>query len=347
LNSNSPDNFQGKRISLVGGAGFIGHHLALSLAKKGAEVQVVDSLQVNNLLALQSQYEDPAGRELYTRMIEERLALMRSLGVTLLVEDARDYARMNLVLNDFQPDTVVLLAAVAHAGRSNKDPYHTFDHSFRTLENVLDITRSRPETHFVYLSSSMVYGNFESSSVTEEAACNPIGIYGALKLGGEKLVIAYNQVFGVPYTILRPSALYGPRCISRRVIQVFIESALAGRPIVVDGDGSSSIDFTHIDDLVNGLQLALLRPEARNQIFNMTHGAAAPVSEVVTLLQGLIPNVIVQYQERDALTPERGTLDISKARDLLDYYPKTSVREGVPSYVDWYKSFSVENSNNR
>ena len=121
------------------------------------------------------------------------------------------------------------LAAVAHANRSNKDPFSTFDHSMRTLENALDWARGVELEHFIFFSSSMVYGNFRPPTVTEDHPLDPIGIYGALKLGGEKLVIAYNQVFGLPYTIIRPSALYGPRCVSRRVGQAFIESALVGR----------------------------------------------------------------------------------------------------------------------
>jgi len=81
----------------------------------------------------------------------------------------------------------------------------------------------------------MVYGNFLVDKVDEEQPLNPIGIYGALKVGGEKLVIAYQQVFGLPYTIVRPSALYGPRCVSGRVGQAFIESALRNEPLRVDG----------------------------------------------------------------------------------------------------------------
>ena len=90
--------------------------------------------------------------------------------------------------------------------RSNKDPYTTFDNSLRTLENALDASRNRIKK-FIYLSSSMVYGNFKTKEVDEETNCNPIGIYGALKFSGEKIVIAYNQVFDLPYTIIRPSAL--------------------------------------------------------------------------------------------------------------------------------------------
>ena len=79
----------------------------------------------------------------------------------------------------------------------------------------------------------MIYGNFEGNTVDENTICNPIGIYGALKFAGEKLVIGYNQVFDLPYTIVRPSALYGPRCISRRVIQIFIENAFQKKDIFI------------------------------------------------------------------------------------------------------------------
>ena len=232
---------QGKKVVLIGGAGFIGHHLALELKRQGAEVFAIDGLQVNNLLSLHCESCTNAERDLYLAILNERIELLRNAGIPLFVEDARDYLRLSLLLTKLQPHVVVLLAAVAHASRSNKDPFHTFDHSFRTLENALDASRGLVK-HFVYFSSSMVYGNFETDSVNEESPCNPLGIYGALKYGGEKLVIAYQQVFKMPYTIIRPSALYGERCISRRVGQVFIENALRGQDLVLKGDGKEKLD---------------------------------------------------------------------------------------------------------
>jgi nucleoside-diphosphate-sugar epimerase len=249
-----PDPLAGRRITLIGGAGFIGHNLALELKRRGADVSIVDGLQVNNLLSLHGEQQAPAERDLHLRIINQRLDMMRAAGIPLYVEDARDYQRLSLVLGRLQPQVIVLLAAVAHASRSNKDPFHTFDHSFRTLENGLDIARAESGSveQFIYFSSSMVYGNFDGIAVTEDAPCNPIGIYGALKFGGEKLVIAYNQVFQLPFTIIRPSALYGERCVSQRVGQVFIENAIQGRDIVIKGDGTESLDFTYIGDLVDG-----------------------------------------------------------------------------------------------
>ena len=328
-------DLSGRRIALIGGAGFIGHNLALTLKRRGAAVDVVDSLQVNNLLSFQS---EPAGlqRTLAVSILNERLDLLRAAGVPLHPQDARDYHALSRILSEIKPQVIVQLAAVSHAGRSNKDPYSTFDHSMRTLENALDFARTEAE-HFVFLSSSMVYGNFATPEVTEDHPLNPIGIYGALKLGGEKLVIAYQQVFNLSYTIVRPSALYGPRCVSRRVGQIFVEEALAGRPLKIEGDGEERLDFTYIDDLVDGLCLAIGHPGARNQIFNLTYGAARSIADLVEVLKQQFPGVTVAHVPRDRLMPFRGTLNVEKARALLGYAPAHPIDIGFAKYVDWYR----------
>lgn len=330
-----------RRIALVGGAGFIGHHLALALAEEGADVHVVDSLQVNNLLAVASGVDGYArNRDLYMQMLSQRLDLLSRAGIPLLVQDARDYHALGRLLDQIKPQVIVHLAAVAHAGRSNKDPFSTFDHSLRTLENALDYARDNVE-HFVFFSSSMVYGNFESSVVTEDAPLNPIGIYGALKVAGEKIVIAYNQVFGLEYTIVRPSALYGPRCVSGRVGQVFVENALRGEPITVRSDGGGRLDFTYVDDLVQGVCLALAHPAARNETFNLTYGQARPIADVAEIVLAHFPDVEVRYRDfsDDPFMPERGTLDVGKARRLLGYAPSHPIEVGFARYIDWYEEF--------
>jgi nucleoside-diphosphate-sugar epimerase len=325
-----------RKVVLIGGAGFIGHNLALELKSQGANVEVIDSLQVNNLLTFTTSSADSPNRDLYIHMINQRLDLMSKAQIPLYIQDARDYHALSKVLGKIKPDVIVHLAAVSHAGKSNKDPYSTFDHSLRTLENALDYSRGIID-HFIYLSSSMVYGNFLTPEVNEDSPLNSMGIYGALKVAGEKMAIAYNQVFELPYTIIRPSALYGPRCVSRRVGQIFIESAMKGQSLRVDGDGSERLDFTYIDDLVSGIIQIIRHPAARNQTFNMTYGESRSLNDLAKIIQREFPDISIENVERDKLMPFRGTLSVKKAQELIGYAPKNPVEVGFPKYIQWYK----------
>jgi nucleoside-diphosphate-sugar epimerase len=239
----------------------------------------------------------------------------------------------------------VHLAAVAHANQANKSPYSTFDHSLRTLENALDCVRARKDCHFIYFSSSMVYGNFADGFVSEESVCEPLGIYGALKFAGEKMVIAYNQVFDLPYTIVRPSALYGERCVSRRVGQVFIENALQGLDLEISGDGSDRLDFTYVNDVVNGVIAIIENHNSRNQIFNLTYGQSRSIDEMATILRDHFSDLRVKYTPRDKLMPSRGTLSMEKAKRLLGFEPQYPVEKGFPKYIEWYKELFGRRAN--
>ena len=331
-------SLENRRIALVGGAGFIGHNLALTLKARGAEVSVIDGLEVNNLLHSTTNAPFPERRTLYLKMINDRLDLLRDAGIPLHVMDARNFYALRDVIREIRPQAIVQLAAVAHAARSNKEPRGSFEHSMSTLEHALECAREGVE-HFVYFSSSMVYGNFADGYVTEQTPCEPLGIYGALKLGGEKLVIAYNQVFGFPYTIVRPSALYGERCVSRRVGQLFIESAMQGKDLVVHGDGSEALDFTYVGDLVQGLVRVLEREASHNEIFNLTYGQGRSVADLAEIVKQHFANVSVRFEPKDRLTPERGTLVIDKAKSVLGYNPEFPIEKGFVRYIEWYKRF--------
>lgn len=339
---NHIDELKGKKVAIIGGAGFIGHNLSLKLKANGAEPHVVDGLQVNNLGYYTSGYTTDPNAERYIAFINERLNLLRKNAIGLHVIDVRDYHLVSHTLNSIKPDVIVHLAAIAHANRSNKDPFSTFDHSMRTLENVLDVSKTAG-THVIYFSSSMVYGNFEGAAVTEDRPCNPMGIYGALKYGAEKLVIAYNQVFDLPYTIIRPSALYGERCVSRRVGQAFIENALMGKPLTINGDGMDGLDFTYIDDLSQGVMLSIAKKAAINQIFNITYGGARQINQMAELVLSEFPGLRIARNPRDGLMPERGTLNIDKAKQLLGYSPQFPLEKGFIQYINWYKDFAKEN----
>ncbi len=328
---------KGRRVILIGGAGFIGHNLALALAREGAEVQVVDSLQVNNLLWLHSTKADLPNQHVYLAIINQRLDLLRQAGIPLIVQDARDYLALSRLITELKPEVVVHLAAVSHAGRSNKDPYSTFDHSLRTLENALDSARGRIE-HFIFFSSSMVYGDFLTPEVEEDHVLNPMGIYGALKLGGEKIVIAYNQVFGLPYTIIRPSALYGPRCVSRRVGQIFIETAMDGGRLRVDGDGAERLDFTYIDDIIEANVAALNKGRA-GEVYNVGGGHRETLDHLFPLFEKICQRSVrirwVEEQKGDVL---HVFAKIDKARKDLAFEPRMTLEEGLRREWEWIRT---------
>jgi len=325
-----------KKIALIGGAGFIGHNLAIALKKRGHKPFIVDNLAVNNMLSFTN--NDINNRKLYWALLNQRIDLLHENNIQINVEDARNYNSMCLLLGEEKPEVIIQLAAVSHANKSNKDPHTTFDHSLRTLENVLDIAKGI-KSHVIYFSSSMVYGNFESDYVTEENQCNPLGIYGTLKYSGELILKAYHRVFDIPYTIVRPSALYGERCVSRRVGQIFIENAVQGHDVNVTGDGSDRLDFTYIEDLIEGLILTIEKKNAINETFNLTYGESRTIGEMAGIIKENFNNINIKYIPKDSLTPNRGTLNIDKAKDLLGYSPKNSLAIGYPKYISWYKNF--------
>jgi nucleoside-diphosphate-sugar epimerase len=325
-----------KTIALVGGAGFIGHNLAISLKKRGHIPIIIDSLAVNNMLSFTD--NEIKNRKLYWSILNQRMDLIHDNNIDINIEDARNYNAMSMLLGKYKPDTIIQLAAVSHANKSNKDPHTTFDHTLRTLENTLDIAKGFG-SHVIYFSSSMAYGHFNGQSVNEETPCNPLGIYGTLKYSGELIVKAYHRVFDIPYTIIRPSALYGERCVSRRVSQIFIENAVQGLDITINGDGSDKLDFTYIDDLIQGIILTIENEKACNETFNMTYGEARTIGEMAEILKDHFEGININYLPKDKLTPDRGTLNVDKARNLLGYQPENPIDVGYPKYIQWYKTF--------
>ena len=325
-----------KKILIVGGCGFIGHNLSIYLDDKGYDVVILDSLGVNNLLNFTD--GEIVNQKLYRSILNERINLLNDRGINLQIGDARDYHLYSKVYDHYSPDIVIHLAAVSHANKSNKDPHSTFDHSLRTLENTLDVCKN-DGTHVIYLSSSMVYGNFTSGLVDEETECKPIGIYGTLKYSGDLMIKAYSHVFNLHYTIVRPSALYGERCVSRRVGQIFIENLVSNKEISINGDGEDKLDFTYIEDLIDGIEKCCNNKKAINQIFNLTYGNSRPISDLIKILDKNFNDIKVLKKPREAFMPERGTLDISKAKELINFQPQNPIEIGYQKYVDWYKEF--------
>ena len=333
----------GERISLVGGAGFMGHNLALGLRQAGAEVQVVDNLMFNNLptnVSVSESSLDRFRRGLYQDFLLQRFEKMRDAGVVLKTADARSMTDLIEVFNDFQPTKIVHLVGISSALDARQVPGLCFDLQLVTLRNVLEYTRLFPNSvsQVVFLSSSTVYGDFETPTVDENVRPKPRGIYANAKYMGERLVRTYNDQYGLGVNIIRPSALYGERCISRRVSQAFIENALMGKPLLLEGGGDGRLDFTYIEDLVDGMIRAIALPSApaSTHTFNITFGNARTILELANIVKSVVPNAVFEERPRDQIRPVRGTLSIDRAREVLNFEPQWPLEKGYKRYCEWY-----------
>lgn len=314
-------------ILLIGGGGFIGHNLAVELKRSGREVIIVDPLIVNNKYVL-------TDLRLQT-IVAQREALLEYWKIPLITADARDYHLLSHIAGYYRPSAIVHLAAISHIDRANKDPFSTFDHNLRSLENSLDAAKAVRCGKFVFFSSSTVYGNFKKPVIDETEPCEPKGIYGSLKLAGELMVRAYGEVYGLPWAVIRPMAAYGSRCVSGRVTQKFIELAAEGKPLKIEGDGESRVDFTHVDDIIQGVVGTI--DCGVSGIFNITAGESRSLKELAGIVQGHFPGVGLEYGPADPQRPLRGTLSIAKARSVLGYAPKWRLEEGMADYIRWYR----------
>ena len=327
------------KIACVGGGGFIGHHLALRLKELGHDPLVVDFLGVNNLGSALERKGTHGWNDYYLRMLHERFDRLHAAGVRYENVDARGYHFLSRCLGSFKPDIIIHLAAVAHITVTKLDQHLAFEHSILTLKNDLDVAIAVGCQRFIYFSSSTIYGNFKTPVVDEETPADPDTTYGAFKLIGELLVQAWRKDKGLDYTIIRPQALYGPRCVSRRVTQVFLENALSGLPLRIDGDGSAQHDFTYIDDLVDGVVAVLDHMEAsRNETFCITAGDARSLADLARIVQALVPGRSM-FGPPDPDKPSRGTMSVAKAASLLSWTPRVSLEEGMARYSRFYEEF--------
>lgn len=331
------------RVALVGGAGFIGHNLAVRLRESNHEVMVVDNLMWNNIVSNAMTSEHGFENTLYERFFRDRFMLLRNNGVILENVDARDENGLRNCFQRFVPDHIVHLSAISSALKARSVPGLTFDLQLVTLRNALEEAR-----HFgaglTFMSSSTVYGDFEGDEVTENVRPRPKGAYANMKYMGERLVRMYSDQYSLNTTIIRPSALYGERCVSGRVSQAFIEKALNGEPLSLDNGGMGKLDFTYIEDLVTGIILAMEQSEG-TETYNITFGNARTIRTLANILSGAfeligltraMPQVEFEQTPASSYAPIRGTLAVEKARHLLGFRPKWSLEEGYSKYVNWY-----------
>ncbi len=310
------------KILVTGGLGLIGHNVVSKLQQQGHSVVIVDNRTTYGLI--------PQSEINY--LISERTKKIPSLD-WLYDYDISNAALIEQTFQVHKPDIVIHLASFPRQKVVNINPTAGSRVMSEGLLNLLESSKRHAVNKFVYISSSMVYGDFKDQ-VTEDSPCCPQGQYGILKLAGEWLVKDYARKTGMEYVIIRPSAVYGPLDVEDRVIAKFMLTAMRGQTLKVNG-AQETLDFTYVDDAADGILAAALVEHAANDTYNITKSHSVTLLTAAEMIIDLVGKGSVEIRGKDADFPSRGALDISKARKKLGYDPKVDVAQGFESYYNW------------
>ena len=251
-------------------------------------------MQINNIVKVVSDASlDDMRRRLDINFLLDRFWMLRDDGIKIENVEARKMAELTNAFNEFQPTKAVHLSAISSAVTANQMPGLAYDLQITTLRNLLELCRLKNSTckHVAFMSSSTVYGDFDGESVDETIYPRPRGVYANGKYIGERMVREAKELYGIDFTIVRPSALYGIRCVSGRVTQKFIENALMGKPLLLEGGGDGRLDFTNVADLVEGIVRALALEGGLSRTFNITYGAARTIADLAEIVKSVVPDV--------------------------------------------------------
>lgn len=313
-----------KRILVTGGLGLIGHNVVRRLQSAGHDTVTVDICTTYGIV--------PKSQIDY--LVSERRKRLDPL-TKIYAVDISDQVGMQCVFRNFRPHTVIHLASFPRQKVVNADPRAGSRTMSEGLLNLLELSAEHGVERFVYVSSSMVYGNF-ADDVREDAECTPLGQYGIMKLAGEWMVRDYARRGFYDHVIVRPSAVYGELDVEDRVISQFMLAALRGTVLKVNGE-SEHLDFTYVEDAADGIVSAAMLPVARNKIYNITRGRSRSLMEAANLVVQIAGRGIIHTQDRDRDFPSRGALNIEAARRDLGFSPKIDIEEGFQRYHDWLK----------
>jgi len=206
------------------------------------------------------------------------------------------------------------------------------------LLNLLEASDKYEVRKFIYISSSMVYGDF-TDDVTEDYDCKPQGQYGILKLAGEDLVKDYTRRTNLVHTIIRPSAVYGELDVEDRVIAKFMLTAMRDGVLNVNG-ANETLDFTYVEDAANGIVGAALSDNTENKTYNITKSHSRTLLDAANLAVKIAGKGTINVRDKDADFPSRGALNIDAARRDFGYDPKVDVEEGFERYYEWLSTSS-------
>lgn len=311
------------KILVTGGAGFIGHGIVAKLEKQGHDVCVIDNFTNYSIIP------EPELALLH----KERLARLKTQQVHRV--DIREYRDVSEIFEECRPDVVIHCAAFPRAKVVDANPTEGCAVLTSGLINLLRACEQWRVRRFVYISSSMVYGDFDLYGY-EDMKCNPKGIYGILKLAGESLTRDHCDRAGIDHVILRPSAVYGPLDVEDRVISKFLTAAMQNREIVVHGK-DELLDFTYVDDCVRGIVRATNSFNSSGRTYNLTRGRSRTLLEAAEIAISIAGGGRIKLADANPSFPSRGTLSNIRAGQDFGYHGRVDIEQGFQLYYDWLR----------
>jgi nucleoside-diphosphate-sugar epimerase len=317
------------RILITGGLGLIGHNVVKRL-KDNHEILIVDTLTNYGIIP-----EDQM-----TYLFDQRLQKIETTrdSSNIRVVDIADRQGMHEIYKEFKPEIIMHLASFPRQKVVNANPQLGSKTMSEGLLNLCELSQEFKVKKFMYISSSMVYGEF-THCIKEDEPCYPEGQYGIMKLAGEWLVKDYARRNAFSYTIIRPSAVYGELDVEDRVISKFLLTAMRGGTLKVNGI-KEVLDFTYVEDAADGIVAATLSENTHNKTYNITKSHTVSLYDAAEMAVKLAGKGNIEVRDKDADFPSRGALDISAARQDFGYDPKVDVQEGFQKYYQWLKNSS-------
>jgi UDP-glucuronate 4-epimerase len=315
-----------KRILVTGGAGFIGSHLVDQLlAEGGSKVTVIDD------------FNDFYSPEIKRSAVKSHL---ENPNYKLVETDIRDTDALAKVFADGSFDCVVHLAARAGVRPSLKEPTLYTETNINGTQNLLELAKTHGVPQFVFGSSSSVYGiNSKTPFSEEDRIFQPISPYAATKAAGELLCHTYSHLYNLRTVCLRFFTVYGARQRPDLAIHKFTKLITDGKPIQMFGDGSTRRDYTYIDDIIQGVRAAMDFGGSIHEVFNLGESETTELKRLIELIEeSLGKKAIIDRQPMQPGDVPITFADISKAKRLLGYNPRTKIEEGVPKFVEWFRS---------
>lgn len=309
------------KIFVTGGLGLIGHHVVSKLEQLGHTVVIADTRSNYGIIP----------QDEIDYLVTERLKKITTDRIYRI--DITDRGGIDFLFDTHDFDIVIHMASFPRQKVVNANPAWGSRVMSEGLLNLLEASKEHKIQKFVYISSSMVYGDF-IDDVTENAVCKPQGQYGIMKLAGEFLVKDYSRKGHFNHTIIRPSAVYGPLDVEDRVIAKFMLTALRDGVLKVNG-ADETLDFTYVDDAADGIVAAALSQNTTNKTYNITKSHSHSLLDAAKIAISIAGKGTIEVKEKDIDFPSRGALNIDAARQDFGFDPKVDVEEGFQLYYNW------------